>query len=318
MTWITKPEKGVWNSTNCLGTLPIVQSASTDTICKVPDAFFRHAAVIVLAVGLAGAGSGLTAIQAQAAQVQKQPQGPSHNGVLKSIDAGQKTLTVTVMIKPELKQTEEMTFAIAEGAKIYLEDRLGKDQPIIEGKLADLTEGTHVTVQLDVDKKTAHTITARGPGLLGVVKSVNASLNTITVSTKGQSGHTEHTITLATGAKVLLNDGLTKETRDQEGKLADLAEGTRVLLQLTVNRASALSIRVEGAGVQGTLKSYDAGTSALTVTVKENGSVMDKAFTLLKGARLVDLIEGQPVQLQLSVFDITKVVSAQGHKGNEQ
>ena len=105
---------------------------------------------------------------------------------------------------------------------------------------------------------------------------------------------------------------------DQEGKLADLTEGTPVSLQLTVDRKSALSVRVQGAGVQGTLKGYDAGNSTITVTVKENGAVVDKSFTVVKDARLVDLTEGQPVRLQLSVFDKNKVAAAQGHKGDEK
>src|SRR5262249_31820833 len=104
-------------------------------------------------------------------------------------------------------------------------------------------------------------------------------------------------------------------TPDREGKLSDLTDGTPVGLQLSVfDRKTVLSIRVQGASVQGTLKGVDVGNSTITVTVKEDAQVVDKTYSVDKDARidggkLGDLTAGTAVALTLSVFDKTKVVA---------
>src|SRR5262249_8109140 len=155
------------------------------------------------------------------------------------------------MVDPSNKKIEEQTFDVAKDAKVILDDRLSKDQPPPpEGKLADLTPGTAVTVQLSVDKKQGVAVTARGPGMQGHGKAVERTDNTITVVGKEEGGVVEKTLKLAKDAKILLSDGLSKEQPPQEGKLADLAEGTPVSVQLSVDRKSALGVHVLGKSVQ--------------------------------------------------------------------
>jgi RNA polymerase sigma factor (sigma-70 family) len=244
----------------------------------------------------------------------KTEQGPTVHGVVKAIDADKHTITVTVGVDKK-KETEEQTFTLASDVKVTLQDNLTKDQPPPAGKVADLTEGTGVALQLSVDKKSVVAISAHGPGLQGTVKSVDASKDSLTIGTKDKKGPVEHTVTLAKGAKVLLNDGLTKGTPDQEGKLSELSEGTSVLVQLSVDRKSALSVRVQGASVSGTLKGIDNGTRTVTVEVKEDGGLVEKMFTLAKEA----MIEGNPnpgdtVVVQLSVFDKKMAVRVASRK----
>jgi hypothetical protein len=230
------------------------------------------------------------------------------------VDAGKGTITVAVPVG-QGKQTEEKTFAVAKDAKVVLEESSKKDQPQPEGKLADLSPGTGVTLQLDVDKKTVVGLSARGPGINGHVKAVDAGGKTITIATKEEGGVVEKTLALVDGIKIIMDDGLGKKgDTPKEGKLADLTEGTTVGVQLSVDRKRALGIQVRGESVNGHVKGVDLGTNTLTVTLKEDAQVVDKSYTLAKEARIdggkvSDLTEGTPVALTLSVFDKKVVVA---------
>jgi hypothetical protein len=234
----------------------------------------------------------------------KTEQGPTVHGVVQAVDAAKNTITVTVLVDGSGKKTEEQTLTLAADVKVTLQDNLSKDQPPPQGKLADITAGTGVALQLSLDKKMVVAISAHGPGMHGTVKSVDASKNSLTFATKENKGLVEHSVVLAKDAKVLLNDGLTKNTPDQEGKLSELSEGMPVLVQLSVDRKSALSVRLQGMTLLGTLKGIDTGTRTVTIEVKEDGGLVEKMFTLSKEAK----IDGNPnagdtVMVQLSVFD---------------
>ena len=164
--------------------------------------------------------------------------------------------------------------------------------------------------------------------LHGGVQSVDAAKRTITVTSKGEKGVVEKTFTLAKGARVLLNDGLTKGGKDQEGKLADLTEGTPVTVRVSAaDPKTALEVRPQGRSLNGDLKGVDAGSKQITVTVKEDGGVVDKELTLADGARvtvedgknsreakLSDLAAGSRVVVQMSVIDPTKAVRVAVHE----
>jgi len=123
---------------------------------------------------------------------------------------------------------------------------------------------------------------------------------------------------------VLLNDGLSKGQADQEGKVADLGEGTPVSLRVSpYDKKSVLDIRVHGASVNGTVKGVDTGSNTITVTSKGEGGLVEKTFTLVKDARidgkLADLTAGTAVNVQLSVFDKNKAVAVRVlQQGNEE
>src|SRR5262249_25559918 len=147
-------------------------------------------------------------------------------------------------------------------------------------------------------------ISARGPSVNASIKSVDAGKKSLTFQTKGASGPVEETVTMFEGARILLNDGLNKGDPDKEGSFDKLTEGTHVHLQLTVDRKQALAVRPQGKTYHGTLNGIDTGNNTITITVKEGAQVVDKSFTLAKGARTDgNPVEGSPVNVRLSVFD---------------
>ncbi|HXG10763.1 MAG TPA: sigma-70 family RNA polymerase sigma factor [Gemmataceae bacterium] len=251
----------------------------------------------------------------------KKERGPSIHGMVQAVDLGKHTLTVTVRVEGT-KQTENKTFALAPAVKVLLDNGLGKKQPLEEGKLTDLAEGTSVALELAADQKVVG-IVARGPAIRGSLQAVDPGQNTITLTAKeGKGGVSELTVALAKGAKVLLNEGLKKGDPDKEGKLSDLTPGTPVIVQLSVDRKTALNIRVLGASIQGRVKGVDAGSNTITVTLKEDAQIVDKTFNLSKDVQvdgnLADLTPGTPVILQLSVFDKNKIVGIRTKKGAEE
>jgi hypothetical protein len=254
------------------------------------------------------------AAAADAAAKDKPEKGATVHGVVKSFDADKNRVTVTVRVNPDKKQTEEKTYDLAKDAKVIRDEARTKADAPIEGKPADLIEGTEVSLELTADGKQVARIVARGPGLLGYVKSVDAKTPALTIASKGKDGVKEVTLTIAKDAKVLLNDGLKKGTEDKEGKLEDLTEGTPVHVQLSVDRQRALDIRPQGEGVHGVLKGYDSGNATLTLTYKGDGGIVEKSYTVAKDAHLTDLSEGAPVAVRLSVFDKKMVVEAHGVK----
>src|SRR5262249_54890859 len=105
----------------------------------------------------------------------KKEQGPTGPGKIKAGDADKGKITVAVVTNPGAKQTEDKTLTLAKEVKVVLQEASSKDQPQPEGKLADLSPGTGVMVQLAADKGNVVLITAHGPGLHGSVKAVDAA-----------------------------------------------------------------------------------------------------------------------------------------------
>jgi RNA polymerase sigma factor (sigma-70 family) len=303
------------------GVAALTQGVLTDMVLSK----LRTAIVVLLAAAVVGLGAVAWVHQAVAdkpsaakaddpAKKDKPEQGPSVTGVVKSYDAAKNTVTVTVMVNPEKKQTEEKTYEMAKDAKVILDEARTKDEKPAEGKPADLTEGTQVVLELAPGGKSVARVLAHGPSVVGNVKSVDAKTPSLTITHKQKDGLKEETFVVAKDAKVHLNDGLSKEVKDKEGKLEELTEGTPVLVHLSVDRKRALEVRPQGESVHGTLKGYDSGSATLTVTVKESGGLIEHSYTVAKDAKLTDLSEGAPVAVRLSVFDKKTVVEAHGVK----
>jgi RNA polymerase sigma factor (sigma-70 family) len=288
---------------------------------------FKLAAAVLAVAGLVALGLGigsrpalaekpstLAASEAKAADKGDKPEvGPSVTGAVVSVDAKKGTITLKVQEDPAKKETAEKTYTLPKDAKISLQHGLKKESK--DGSTADLTEGTSVTVQLAVDKKTVVSVSVHPGSLHGSVKSTDATKNTITVATKGAKGVEETTVALMEGAKIILDDGIGKKgDAPKEGKMADVAEGLPVWVQLSgYDKTHAVSVRVSGPSLSGTLKNVDIGNNALTVTVKEDAQIVDKTLTLSKevhvdGAKLTDLVGGERVSVRLSVTDRKTVV----------
>jgi hypothetical protein len=148
-------------------------------------------------------------------------QGRSLNAAVKSVDADKRTITV---VSKSPQGAVEDTYTVAEDVKVIVSDPKVKGKRE-EHKLADLTEGTPVTLQFSPAARTTVTgITASSPTITAVVQSVDADKSTITI----QWGDKEQTLAVAKDVKVVVSDG-DKETA---GTLSDLV-GLKVSLQVT-------------------------------------------------------------------------------------
>ena len=245
------------------------------------------------------------AISALAAD--KKPLGMTYNGSLQSVEAGK--ITITLPSPDKNTKPEAKTLAIGENVKVLIADVLEKNAKLPEGKLADLKPGTLISIALDTDNKKVETITARGPNLRAGVKSVDAKKRTITIYTKDDKGKVEQSIVLGEKAKILLNDGLSKDSKDKEGKLEDLTEGMSIAVQMSVDRKTALQIRPSGKSYRGVLKGIDAGTKRVLITIKGENGEEELTFLYDEGAKIdTNLTGGTTVSVRTSVFDKDKIV----------
>jgi RNA polymerase sigma factor (sigma-70 family) len=295
----------------------------------------KFVTAVLLSLAVLGLGAGVLAHRALAdkpgeparvvgkedkkAKESKDEAGASVVALIKAVDPGKHTLTAVTGNK---KEQQEKTYELARDVRVLLNDGLTKEERGKEGSLSDLAPGRTVVLQLAAGGKAVSRVTVTPSHQYGAVKSVDAAKGALTVTSKGEGGQVEKTYTLARGARVLLTDGLVKGDKEQEGKLADLAEGTPVLVRVSaVDPKTVLEVRPHGKGLNGELKGVDAGSGLITVTVKEDGGLVDKALTLVKGARvtidsdkgsreakLSDLAAGSRVAVQLSVFDATRAV----------
>ena len=269
---------------------------------------------------------------AKADKADKPAVGPSVAATVKALDADKHTLTAFTEQKAAVPGQkgglEEKTFDLDKDVKVFLNDGLVKGQQK-EGTPADVPPRWGVDLQLSVDGKTVVAITVHPRGMSGSVRSADPSSNTVTITTKEKGGQVEEkTLTLHKDGKILLSDGLNKSDPPVEGKFADLTEGTPVAFELSPAKKDTITgIRVLGHTVVGSLKGVDAGTRTVIVTTKEDGSVVDKSYTLLKDARievtsgnstqagtLADLKDGDSVAVTLSVVEKEKAAYVRANR----
>lgn len=251
----------------------------------------------------------------------KPPVGATMQGTVKSADAAKKSVTVTVPAGKGTKETKDETYPLANDAEIILEHGPKKGEPkkleTKPGTIANLTEGTPVTIQLTVDGKSIAKVNVRGGSLHGNVKSIDINKKTITLQTKTKQGAEEKTVTLIDDARILLDDGMGDKKNPvppKEGKLADLEDGTRVTIQLSgADRTQAIGVVAVGPSASGNVKGVDAGNNTITIEFKGDGGLVEKTFTVHKEARvnigkLTDVQAGKRADLRLSIDDKKTVV----------
>ena len=175
----------------------------------------------------------------------------------------------------------------------------------------------------------------RGPMVQGVVKSVDAGKNMISVAVRKDPAKKEveeKSFAVAGDARVIFEDNLTKTDKPPMGTLAGLSEGTQVTLELSADKKTVVAISARGPGIHGHIKSANAEKKTVIVSTKEAGGLVEKTLTLAKGARIIkddglgkkkgdapkegtftDLTEGVSVHVQLSVDRKTALgISIQG------
>jgi hypothetical protein len=230
-------------------------------------------------------------------------EGPVLQGTLKTTDAANRRLTATVALTKTEPATDK-TFEVARNAKVFLDDGPAPDKlkPAKQPGLADLPANAVVFLKLSVDRKVVGNIRAEGQSVSGLVKAVDGTKSTITVtiSTKGEAD-VERTFPVAKTAGVFIDDGKPKEkTRPAKSpSITDLPIGAQVTLRLSLTGHAVVAIRAEGGHVYGTVKAVDAAKNTLTLHDKVQGEktypVMKDAVVFLDGKGEVKKLADVPV-----------------------
>ena len=284
------------------------------------------AVLVVLPAGSAFSGRALAdrptldnAVAFLADKADKPEKGPTIHGIVKEVNTTKKTVTLTVMKDPSKKLTSDDTYPLADGAKILFAHGLKKEAK--EGRLADVAEGDPVSADLTPDKKSIAVLNVQGASYHGNVKSVDAGKNIIIITYKTSGGLEEKSFELLPEAKIILDDGIGKKgDKPKEAKLADLTEGTPVIVQqFAQDRSKATHVVASGRTIFGTVKSVDTTNNTITLNVKEDGMLVEKTVTLHKEAKidsgkLGDLTDGTFVSIRLSASDGKTGVGVHVHK----
>jgi len=175
-------------------------------------------------------------------------EGPTVGGIVKSVDAGKRQITLTNSGNRRGDDTpEEHTYTVAAGADLFFEDGKPRHFVMKEGKLADLPAGAVAMLRLSPDQTEATMIRAEGPSVGGLFKVADPKKNTITLIVRPARGDTpeeDKTFELAAHARITI-DG-------KEAKLTDLKaddNGPQVGLKLSLDGKVVQSVMVgSGAG----------------------------------------------------------------------
>jgi hypothetical protein len=192
------------------------------------------------------------------------------NGLVKSVDGGAGTVTLSFGDRRG-EPMPDRTFTLVKDAEVVVgAGGYGRGGLFREAKLAELTAGTRVTLLLTADKTKVETVVVEEPTVRGLLKSVDAGKNTLTLEFPAgrEQGAEEKTFALAADAEIALDDGRGKRFSIREGKLTDLTPGALVTVRLSLDRKQAHGVLAEGATLHGTIKALDAGKRSLTLVLQ--------------------------------------------------
>lgn len=214
---------------------------------------------------------------------------PTVAGVIKALDPAKKSMTVEVRDK---KPAEEQTYSLATDVKITLAGGR-KDSPV-QGKAADLTPGAAVVLTLSANRQQVEAIVVQPPTARGTIKKVEAGSITIQLQAK-DANPAEQSYSLANDVQVFLPAD--RKEASAEGKLADLAPGTSVVLTLAADGKSVVSIQAERPQLHGVLRAADVGKNTITlaIAVKKDEPPQEQTFPLAKEAAVT--MDGKAVRL---------------------
>ncbi len=213
---------------------------------------------------------------------------PTVRGILKSVDAKKRTVTMTTGPAQREQAAEDKAFTIAADADIAIDDGRGRRFSIREGKLEELAEGTIITARLSLDKGRVNSILAEGATIMGVIKSIDADKRMVTLTTRparGDDAGEERTVAVAKEAAILVDDGKGRRLSVKEAKLAYVAVGSMVMAKLSVDQSFVMMLKAEGPTVFGLLKAVDAKKGTITIAIpKGRDDADEKTYTLAKDA----------------------------------
>jgi hypothetical protein len=159
---------------------------------------------------------------------------------------------------------------------------------VINGKpanLGSLRNGARIVLSRFADPQTPRHVIAAGPNFSGVVKSIDAEKNTITVVDR----ESETTFSVTKNANVSIDD--------KQGKLAELPPGARVTLSWFADLTTVRQINAGGPGFQGVLvKAVDVSNNTITFeNDRQPADVAGKTLNVAPDASIQ--IDGQPGKL---------------------
>lgn len=172
-------------------------------------------------------------------------EGSNVQGIVKAVDAGKQTVTLT-MGGQRGEAAEERTYPVAADADVVVDNEQPRRFfPVREIKLADLPVGALATLKLSPDQNTAAAVRAEGPTVTGTLKGVDPGKGTVivVVGASRESNGEDKTYPVAKDARVWV-DGV-------EGKFADLKAGDTpppVMLKLSVDLKAVRTITVGRGG----------------------------------------------------------------------
>jgi RNA polymerase sigma factor (sigma-70 family) len=232
-------------------------------------------------------------------------EGPTVRGILKWVDAGKSTVTLTTTTRPtrrdEPAQEEEKTFAVGPKTEIGVDDGTSRLFSLRQTKLADLPVGAIATVKLSTDLKQVQTLVVEGATAGGTVKAMDADKKQITLTTRaaGRGADAEEkAFDVSPEAEILIDDGKGRRFSVKEANLADVPAGAIAVVRLSADQKMVTSIRAEGAIVHGAVKSVDAGKNTITLVTgraRDGTPVEEKTYEVAKDVRVV--IDGKEGKL---------------------
>lgn len=259
--------------------------------------------------------------QATTAQdVGRRPAAPEVRGIVKTVDA--KGGVITVMTGQSRENVGDKTFTLAKNVEIVTGNMIGRFGIFKEAKLADLSEGTIVTLSLAAGQKdVVESIVAEGPAVRGQLKAVDAKKGTLTVTlapSRREEAEEEKTYAVDAGTEIAVDDGRGRRFSIREAKLEDLAAGAAVNLRLSLDKKKVQSVLAEGPSVFGAVK--ELGKKSLTIVTRparggEAGEertvdIADDALIVfddgrgrrlsLKEGKLADVLPGSSAMARLS------------------
>jgi len=185
-------------------------------------------------------------------------------GVVKAIDAKAGTITLSSV---DGRNSGETTVKVTDKTEVVFGDSNGRRGGGREGKLADIAVGSLVFASLPAEDQPAESLSALGPQVRGLLKSVDAAKKQVTVTVqspggRGQEGPREasqddKTYDVLPTAEVGIDDGRGSRFSLHAAKLADIAAGSMVSLQLSADQKGIEYLIAEGRSLSGTVKSID-------------------------------------------------------------
>jgi hypothetical protein len=195
--------------------------------------------------------------------------GSETRGIVKTIDAT--SITIVIPAGREAPPTEK-SYAIAKEVEVCVGGGGGLRFGGIfkEAKVADVSPDLTVGLSLSADGKTVTSIVAEEPVVRGILKSVDAKKNTlsVTVAAGREASDEVKSFTVAADAEIAIDDGRGRRVSIREGKLDELTEGAVVSLRLSLDKKQVHGVHAEGSTLGGVLKALNVEKRQMTLTLR--------------------------------------------------